>query len=42
MSFPILICTNCNKENDDDNFLLLGPTKEKRKSKNNFLDSSEW
>ena len=40
MSFPILICTNCDKEKDDDNFLLLGLTKEKGKSKNNFLDSN--
>ena len=41
MSFPILICTNCDKEKDDDNFLLLGLTpKEKGKSKNNYIDSN--
>ena len=31
MSFPILICSNCDKEKDDDNFLLL-----KFEEENNF------
>ena len=40
MSFPLLICTNCEKEKDDDDFLLFGLKSEKGINKANFLDSN--
>ena len=39
MSFPFLICINCDKEKNDDSFLLLGLKDEKNLNKNN-LDNS--
>ena len=36
MSFPFLICINCEKEKDDDSFLLLGLKDEKNLNKNNL------
>lgn len=36
MSFPFLICINCEREKDDDSFLLLGLKNEKNLNKNNL------
>ena len=41
MSFPLLICTNCEKQKEeDDDFLLLGLKNEKGITKNNFSNSN--
>ena len=41
MSFPLLLCTNCEKQKeDDDDFLLLGLKNQKGFLKNNFSNSN--
>ena len=41
MSFPLLLCTNCEKQKEeDDDFLLLGLKNEKGLFKNNFSNSN--
>ena len=40
MNFPLLICSNCEKEKDEDDFFLFGLKNEKGLNKTNFVDSN--